>query len=421
MRGEARSLWRIGKNTVALLSAQAWARLLSMVLVALVARVEGAEGLGRYLLVLTIVGIAGALADAGLNIYLTREVARAADPTRERELLGTVLPLKAGLAIAGASALVVLAAVAPFPPATASLIPLGGLLLLTEAPIGAMRAFVNARQRMEVSSVIDMVIRLVALLVAIPALNAGLGISGVLACTIGASLLGIVAYILVLQRWQARPHYQWSAGAWRACLAESYPFAVTSIAAMLYARFDLVLLGLWQGEVAVGWYGAAYKLWETIGMLPGSLFDAMFPEMSRLSGARQGKEKLRRLFRASTWLMLAGGLVLALLGALLAEPLLSLIYGSQENYAAAVLPFQLLVGASPAMFLYLLSGHTLYALDRQRRVTAAMLLVGVVNITLNLIVIPRWGYIGCAAVALLSEWLLCGLLYPQARRAFAAD
>jgi O-antigen/teichoic acid export membrane protein len=155
-------------------------------------------------------------------------------------------------------------------------------------------------------------------------------------------------------------------------------------------------------------------------MLPASLFDAMFPEMSRLSSTRQGKEKLRRLFRASTWLMLAGGLVLALLGALLADPLLSLIYGSQENYAAAVLPFQLLVGASPAMFLYLLSGHTLYALDRQRRVTAAMLLVGVVNITLNLIVIPRWGYIGCAAVALLSEWLLCGLLYPQARRALAA-
>jgi O-antigen/teichoic acid export membrane protein len=58
----------------------------------------------------------------------------------------------------------------------------------------------------------------------------------------------------------------------------------------------------------------------------------------------------------------------------------------------------------------------LYALNKQRRVTVAMLLVGLLHITLNLIVIPRWSYLGAAVVALASEWLLWGLLYPQARR-----
>jgi O-antigen/teichoic acid export membrane protein len=69
------------------------------------------------------------------------------------------------------------------------------------------------------------------------------------------------------------------------------------------------------------------------------------------------------------------------------------------------------------MFLYLLSGHVLYALGRQRRVTIAMLVVGLVNVVLNLIVIPRWSYLGAAAVALFSEWLLVTLVYPQARSA----
>jgi Na+-driven multidrug efflux pump len=53
---------------------------------------------------------------------------------------------------------------------------------------------------------------------------------------------------------------------------------------------------------------------------------------------------------------------------------------------------------------------------QQRRVTVAMLVVGLVNIGLNLYVIRRWGIVGAAAVALFSEWLLLALLYPQAAR-----
>ena len=94
-----------------------------------------------------------------------------------------------------------------------------------------------------------------------------------------------------------------------------------------------------------------------------------------------------------------------------------LVYGPGENYAPAVPAFRLLVCAIPAMFLYLLGGHMLYALGRQRYVTKAMLVVGVLNVTLNLVVIPRWSYLGASAVALFSEWLLWGLLYPRARRA----
>ena len=119
--------------------------------------------------------------------------------------------------------------------------------------------------------------------------------------------------------------------------------------------------------------------------------------------------------------MLAGGFLLALAGALAGGVLVAVIYGTGDDYGPAVATFRVLVWALPAMFLYLLCGHTLYALDRQRQVTWAMLVVGMANITLNLMVIPRWSYLGCAWVAVLTEWLLVGLLYPLARRALAAQ
>jgi O-antigen/teichoic acid export membrane protein len=227
-------------------------------------------------------------------------------------------------------------------------------------------------------------------------------------------------YGFVLWRWTALPLWCWSVSDWRACLAESYPFALTSLAAMLYARVDLVLLGLWRGEVAAGLYGAAYRLWETVGLLPASLLDAMFPELSRLASSQEGRSRLCSLFRVASRGMLIGGLLLAAAGVLVAGALISLVYGTASEYAPVELPFRLLVSAVPALFIYLLSGHTLYALGRQHQVTVAMLTVGFVNIGLNLFAIPRWGSVGAAAVALFSEWLLAGSLYLLARRALVA-
>jgi O-antigen/teichoic acid export membrane protein len=148
--------------------------------------------------------------------------------------------------------------------------------------------------------------------------------------------------------------------------------------------------------------------------------DALFPEMSNLSGSRDGLRRLAVLFQAGGRLLLIGGLLLAVVGALGAGGLVSLVFGQGDNYRPAVATFRLLVWALPAMFLYLLAGHTLYALRKQRQVTGAMLVVGLTNVSLNLVVIPRWSYLGAAVVALASEWLLWVLLYPQASQALAA-
>jgi O-antigen/teichoic acid export membrane protein len=414
-----RSILRVSKNALARLIAQVGARLLSFVLVAMVARYESAAGLGRYVLILAVLGFAGALTDLGLNVFLTREVARERQTTRQTDLLGRVLPLKLVLATLGLFCLAAIAAIAPVPEAEARLLLLGGLLLIPESAMGALRAFVNGRQRMEMSGVIDLTVRLLVVAASLPLLSAGFGVAGVLTATVGAGLVGALLYGSVLWRWKTAPRLRWTPAQWRADLIESLPFAVTSIAAMAYARVDLLLLGLLQGDVAAGLYGAAYRLWEAVGLLPASLMEAMFPELSRLTTSEDSHRRLHTLFRNAAWVLLAAGMVLAAAGFLAAGILVPLLFGTEGDYALAVLPFRLLVCGLPAMFLYLLCGYILYSLDRQRRVTAAMLAVGVVNMGLNLYAIPRWSYVGAAAVALFSEWLLLAILYPQARRALA--
>jgi O-antigen/teichoic acid export membrane protein len=418
-RLRGRTVLRVGKNTLARLSAQVWAKLLSLVLVALVARYEGTAALGSYVLVLTLVGIATVVSDLGLNIYLTRQAARETDDERQRDLLGLILPLKAGLSTAGMTGLILLGALAPFPDATRRLIPLAALAVVPEGLALTMAALMNARQRMEVSAALNMTVRSVGLAGSLMALVSGLGVAGVLGWSVVASALGLSLSGAVLLRWRLWPRIHLDPRGWRACLTESYPFALTAIISAVYTRVDLILLSMWQGELVAGWYAAAYKLWEAFGLLPASLLEAMFPEMSRLSANSEGVQRLRALFHSSSRAMAIGGFSLAACGAWAAGILIPLVYGGLGDQEPAVSTFRLMLWAIPAMFLYLLAGHTLYALGYQRRVTAAMLLVALTNGLLNLTVIPRWSYSGAAVVALSSEWLLFALLYPWARRAIA--
>jgi O-antigen/teichoic acid export membrane protein len=190
---------------------------------------------------------------------------------------------------------------------------------------------------------------------------------------------------------------------------------------MVYARLDMVLLSTWQGDIAAGQYGAAYRLWEAVGMVPSSLLDAMFPEMARLAADEEGPSRLRSLLRRGGPLLTIGGLSLSAAGFALAGRLIPLVFGRREAQTQSIAALRVLVWAIPAVFLYLLSGHILYALGHQRRVTGAMLVVAVVNVGLNLLVIPRWSTLGVSGVALLTAWMLCGILVTQARRALRPE
>jgi O-antigen/teichoic acid export membrane protein len=419
--GSRRAYVRVGRNAAARLLAQAWAKLLALGLVALVARHEGAAGLGRYVLITTLTGLAGAVTDAGLSVLLMRDVAQLRDPSRQRELLGSVLPLRMGLATLGSGLLLGLSLMPLFPAQVSELLPFGALALLPQAATRTVAGFINGRRRMHVSSALDMAVRLLTVAGAYPALRAGYGVAGVLACTAGAALLGVVLHYLALRRWRLLPCIHLRPTRWRAHLSAAYPFALTGIIAVAYARLDLVLLSAWQGDVAAGHYGAAYKLWEALGMVPSSLLDAMFPEMARIAGQREGLNHLRALLRRSGPLLAIGGLLLSAAGTALAGRLMPLVFGGAETQSESVAAFRLLVWAIPAMFLYLLSGHTLYALGRQRRVTWSMLVVALVNVGLNVLIIPRWSVLGVTGVALFTAWLLCAILVAQAWHAFRPD
>jgi O-antigen/teichoic acid export membrane protein len=327
-----------------------------------------------------------------------------------------VLGLKLIGALAGAIVLNVL--VAPlFGGARQTLIALASLSLVPDAFNAIVTSRIKARQRMGVSSAINLGTRLAYVLSGVLVTWSGENERTLLIMYVTSSALGSVAFGTVLWAWHIRPRWSALGQMWRGVLGESIPFAITGLAAILYTRLDLLMLSLWQGDVAAGLYGAAYRLWEALGMIPSSFLDAFFPELSKAGGSPESRARLIALYRRGQrilWTIVP----LLVVPCLVAAPYLTdLIYGHTADTPVSAAIFRMLLLAFPFTYLYLLSGHALYAVGQQRRVTAVMVAVTAVAALGNALLIPRWSYWGAASMALAAEVALFGLLYGAARRA----
>ena len=143
---------------------------------------------------------------------------------------------------------------------------------------------------------------------------------------------------------------------------------------------------------------------------------AFFPQLSIY--VKSGDHlALRRLHRGITLFILFILLPAAFSAILLAEPIITLIYG--EKMLPAIAPMNFLIGAGVVYILRVYLGNILIAQDRQRLMFVAVGVGLLFNIFLNIFMIPIYGFVTGGVALLLSELIICGLMRMYARRGSA--
>jgi O-antigen/teichoic acid export membrane protein len=180
---------------------------------------------------------------------------------------------------------------------------------------------------------------------------------------------------------------------------------------MLYLWIDFVMLSLMTSAEVVGWYGVPTRLFQTLMFLPVVVSTAWLPRFVR--GFESGAASLARTARQPLELVLLLSLPIAAMTAIVARPLIHLLYGSA--YAHAV-PVMALLGLSiPPMYLNIMLSQVLVAMNRQSAWTWVMVVTTVINPLLNLALIPLTqdrfgnGAIGAAIALFLTELLVVSI------------
>jgi O-antigen/teichoic acid export membrane protein len=230
-------------------------------------------------------------------------------------------------------------------------------------------------------------------------------------------LLSDLAAALYFARWFRRAYgpfpFEMKLKGMSAVLKPALTIGLSLAMGLLNYNFDAVLLGFLRGATFVGWYNAAYKL-ILVGMsFPISYFAGLFPALSRQYF--ENREAFRLLVRRTTelWFLFVVPLVIG--GTFLAAPIITFLYG--PAYANSAAPFKILLWSAALVVLrwvYMDSlratGHQ--ALDLRCAITSAIL-----NVGLNVVLIPRYGMIGAASATTFADLVWFGMAYHYFRRA----
>jgi O-antigen/teichoic acid export membrane protein len=198
-------------------------------------------------------------------------------------------------------------------------------------------------------------------------------------------------------------------------LKDSWPLALSVIAMTIYQRIDQVMLGEIVGSEEVGVYSVAVRLAEFWIFIPTAFYWSVFPSIVRAKSVsdEQFYEKLQKFYN----LMALSAYVVAIPMTFLGQWLVGFLYG--EAYSRAGLMLTILVWANIFTFLELARGSFLATMNWTKTYFVTVLSGAILNIALNLVLIPRYGGLGAASASLISYWLAvhgsCFLFKPLFR------
>jgi O-antigen/teichoic acid export membrane protein len=386
------------KNTAYLLLAYIYQKLIALFYFILLARFLGADNFGKYTFALSFAALFSVLIDFGLFQVLTREVAR--DQTKTKEYFGNILGfcLLSGLGVLGLIALII--NLLNYPLITKQVVYCTGLVILLDTL--ALCFYYTLRGHLNTKyEAWGIVLHKSAML-----------LTGLFLMAQGASLilmilplfLGSVFYLgsavlFLKKKLNLWPIPYFNKNILKKLLKIAWPFFLAAVFAKLYSTSDTILLSYLSGDKAVGWYSASLKLVNAFLLLiAGSLSSALYPSLSYYFV--HAKEKLNVVFTQSVFYLIFLTIPLAFAFIILSEPIIFFIYGAE--YAPAVLILILLSLAIPFMFLDFIMVALLNACEKQKINTLIHGLGVGIFIILNLILIPRFDYLGAALAVILG-------------------
>lgn len=394
-------------NAGALTGSNLWRIAVSFLLQIAVARRLGLEALGHYTLLMAVLNIGQVLSELGLPLLLVRDLARRPDLRRAR--------LRQALIVQGAAALITAAGLV----ALTALLPTGSPLRPAlwwiaaswplYAALSACETLFQAAERMELLLGVEAAINLLTALASIGVLwlhGTVVHLAAVVALAQVVSV-ALAGWLVMRTRLLAAPQVQPTTGA-LGLARQARPFLGLALADVLLQRLDMVLVGLVGGATTAGLYSAAYNLVRVAVKIIQSVWRALYPTLSRLSA--QAPARYRRWLGLSLryGLPACGGA--AAVGAVLAAPLLALLYGADFPSSAPVL--RILLWVMPLFFVE--SALITHFLVQQRPHAALRLTAAHVAAMALLLPLGIWlgGAVGAAWAALLAQaaGVLVGLL-----------
>lgn len=187
---------------------------------------------------------------------------------------------------------------------------------------------------------------------------------------------------------------------------QSYPYALLVLLMSFHYRVDSVMIErmLPDGHIQAGIYAQAFRLLDASVMVPFLFSTLLLPIFSRM--LRVG-EPTGQLLRFALSLLMVFAITFATACIVHRQPIMDVLYVSKTAESATI--FAILMACFVFSSASYILGTLLTANGSLAHLNIIALTGGVVNVSFNFMVIPRYGALGAAVVSLVTHILVAAM------------
>ncbi len=396
----------IAKNAAALYVAQIVLIIQGVVLSILIARELGDFVFGEYSTAVSLAAIFAVFLSLGFPTVIVRDVAR--DKSLASRYLGNIALLKVILSLIIFGIIALTVDLLDYSRDKVIAVLILAVYNIFFSYVSLFHVIFRAFQQMEYVALTEIARSVLTLSLSIAAIFLGYGLIGIVcAVLIGGTFELILSYGICIRKF-ARPKFEIDLDLWKTVTKSALPIAFLGAAAIIYIRIDVVMLSSMKGDEVVGWYSAAYNLVINLKPVPMVFMQAVFPNIAIYYSQSQ-MDLLKVTSERSLRYLLMFGFPMATGMMLLADRIIPLMYG--EQFDNSIIALRILAWDILLFFAGVVLANILVAMDRQKQMAIAAGSCAVLNVILNLILIPSFSYKGAGFATLATEAVLLVLYY----------
>jgi PST family polysaccharide transporter len=212
-------------------------------------------------------------------------------------------------------------------------------------------------------------------------------------------LVGVFLTALFRRTGQTFAHWRATRATAVALWRDTWPFAVINLSVLAYSRVDVLMLAAFHGEAEAGIYGVATRITDLGFILPMIVISTLLPTLAHLRSTDRAAyhARMQHLCTLITWLSIVTALGLTVIGP----------WFIRVTYGASFLPAATVLGVSAWTVVFAMQGAARgqwLLLENLQRFGLWYVLIGcLANVSLNYLLIPRFGGLGAATAAVLTQ------------------
>jgi O-antigen/teichoic acid export membrane protein len=184
---------------------------------------------------------------------------------------------------------------------------------------------------------------------------------------------------------------------------EAWPFGLAQFFAFIYLQSDIIMVKYLSSNLETGYYNAAFTIMAGLLLIPSVLFGKyLLPKYHRW--ANKDRIKFYKAYKKGNQLMLISGLFILIVLVVSSKNLVPIVFG--ESFSKAVILVNILAFSIPVSFVSYSVGATLVTKNHMKYKVKLMGSVALLNVLLNLFLIPNYGAKGAAFATIISNILL---------------